>query len=67
MTDAGMFPDCDGELSGTVAFTHLDGDYTGCAFSQEQDGTCRKTFPRGPVSDSRGRRRRIVDGLSHAR
>jgi hypothetical protein len=29
----------------TVAFTHLDGDHTGWAFSQEQDGTYRKTFP----------------------
>jgi hypothetical protein len=28
-----------------VAFTHLDVDHTGWAFSQEQDGTYRKTFP----------------------
>jgi hypothetical protein len=28
-----------------VAFTHLDGDRTGWVFSQEQDGTYRKTFP----------------------
>ena len=28
-----------------MALTHLDGDHTGWAFSHEQDGTCRKTFP----------------------
>jgi hypothetical protein len=36
---------CDLAAIDTVAFTHLDGDHTGWAFSQEQDGTYRKTFP----------------------
>jgi hypothetical protein len=36
---------CDLAAIDTVAFTHLDGDRTGWAFSQEQDGTYRKTFP----------------------
>src|SRR6516162_10855383 len=36
---------CDPAAIDTVAFTHLHADHTGWAFTQNQDGTHRKTFP----------------------
>jgi glyoxylase-like metal-dependent hydrolase (beta-lactamase superfamily II) len=36
---------CDPAAIDAVAFTHLHADHTGWAFTQEQDGTYRKTFP----------------------
>lgn len=37
---------CDPATIDTVAFTHLHTDHTGWAFTQNQDGIFRKTFPR---------------------
>lgn len=36
---------CDPAAIDTVAFTHLHADHTGWAFTQDGDGTYRKTFP----------------------
>ena len=49
--NSGALPDtltalgCDPAAIDTVAFTHLHADHTGWAFTQNQDGTYRKTFP----------------------
>jgi len=49
--NSGALPDtlaalgCDLAAIDTVAFTHLHGDHTGWAFTQDGDGGYRKTFP----------------------
>jgi len=49
--NSGALPDtltalgCDPAAIDTVAFTHLHADHTGWAFTQDRDGTYRKTFP----------------------
>lgn len=49
--NSGALPDtlgalgCDLAAIDTVAFTHLHGDHTGWAFTQNPDGTYHKTFP----------------------
>ncbi len=49
--NSGALPDtlaalgCDTATIDTVAFTHLHADHTGWAFTQNPDGTYRKTFP----------------------
>jgi glyoxylase-like metal-dependent hydrolase (beta-lactamase superfamily II) len=51
VVNSGALPDtlaalgCDLAAIDTVAFTHLHGDHTGWAFTQDPDGTYRKTFP----------------------
>jgi glyoxylase-like metal-dependent hydrolase (beta-lactamase superfamily II) len=48
--NSGALPDtlaalgCDPAAIDTVAFTHLHGDHTGWAFTEDPDGTYRKTF-----------------------
>jgi len=51
VVNSGALPDtlaalgCDVAAIDTLAFTHLHGDHTGWAFTVDQDGTSRKTFP----------------------